>query len=133
MSSGWQSALEDYAAVMIGGALGATARWKLAEAVQKHAGVFYPWGTLTVNLLGSLLLGFIMGAAVNYGVFTRWERLLLATGFAGAFTTFSTFMYESLVLLVREPLYAAANIIVSILLGLVMVYIGTIMAGVVYG
>lgn len=133
MGGGWQGSLEDYAAVMIGGALGATARWRLAGVVQRHAGVFFPWGTLVVNLLGSFLLGFVMGATVNYGVFARWERLLLATGFAGAFTTFSTFAYESLVLAVREPIYAVTNVVVNILLGLAMVYLGAVIAGVVYG
>ncbi len=79
-------------------------------------------------------MGFIMGASAYYGVFSRWERLLLATGFAGAFTTFSTFMYESLVLLREGPsFYGLINIVSSIVFGLLMVYLGLAAAGVVYG
>ena len=126
--------LEDYAAVMIGGALGAVARWRLSAFIDSRASSLYPWGTLAVNLLGSFFLGFVMGASAYYGVFSRWERLLLATGFAGAFTTFSTFMYESFVLLSEGPsYYGLTNIVSSVVLGLAMVYAGLVAAGVVYG
>jgi len=123
----------DWLAVALGGGLGALARWRLSDAVQRRGGPYFPWGTLAVNVVGSFLLGFIMGAAVRGGVFSRWQRLLLATGFAGAFTTFSTFMYESLVLLAREPLYGAASMVASLVLGMLGVYLGIVAAGVVYG
>jgi CrcB protein len=86
-----------------------------------------------VNSAGSFLLGFVMGASILHGAFTRDERLFLATGFAGAFTTFSTFMYESL-MLVREASarLAAANLAASIIAGLAMVYAGYVVAGLAY-
>ncbi|BEP17777.1 fluoride efflux transporter CrcB [Pyrofollis japonicus] len=107
------------------------ARWSLASIVQNNHE--FPIGTLVVNVLGSLLLGFVLGAASLYGAFTREQRLLLATGFAGAFTTFSTFMYESLMLLVEySAAYAIAYIGLSISLGLAAVYLGYTLAAMVY-
>jgi len=123
--------LLDVAAVATGGALGAVARWLIARLVQN--GYEFPVGTLAVNLLGSLLLGFVMGAASLYGAFTRWQRLLVATGFAGAFTTFSTFMYESFMYLLEWSIGEALLYIgVSIALGLLMIYTGYSLSVMVY-
>ncbi|MCE4599939.1 MAG: fluoride efflux transporter CrcB [Desulfurococcales archaeon] len=121
--------------VFTGGGLGALARWITSEWVQERvSGSLFPWGTLAVNVAGSFLLGFIMGAALLHGAFTRDERLFAATGFAGAFTTFSTFMYETLVLLGEvSPTLALANLAVSIIFGLTAAYVGYVVAGLVYG
>jgi len=124
----------DIAVVFAGGGLGAVSRWFLSDLVQKWSRLLlFPTGTLAVNMVGSFLLGFIMGAAAIHGVFTSVERLFLATGFAGAFTTFSTFMYETMRLLVDDPYTGLANLFTSILLGLATVYLGYIAAGVLYG
>ena len=125
-------AASDAALVFAGGGAGAVARWLVSSWLQRYSELF-PLGTLAVNVLGSLLLGFIMGAALAYGVFTRWQRLLLATGFAGGFTTFSTFSYESLRLLVDSPLLGLANLAANVLGGLLAAYLGYVAAGVVYG
>ncbi len=122
------------AAVFIGGGLGALTRWILAGIVQEKAPYpTFPWGTLTVNLAGSFLLGFAMGAAILHGALTRTERLLVATGYAGALTTFSTLAYETLMLM-KENLISQAllNIIASLLGGIAMVYLGYMVAGLVY-
>ena len=74
-----------------------------------------------------------MGATIIHGVFSHAERLFVATGFAGGFTTFSTFMYESMRLLADDPYLGFADLFGSILLGLASVYLGYIAAGVVYG
>ena len=124
--------MEDFVLVFIGGGLGAVSRWILSSIVQRHTGILFPWGTLVVNVIGSLLLGFVMGASKLYGVFTREQRLLIATGFAGGFTTFSTFSYESLALLAEAPLYGLANIMANVLGGLLAVYSGYVLAGVIY-
>jgi len=86
------------AMVALGGALGAVGRYLLSGWVTRltHESPF-PWGTLTVNVLGSLLLGLLMGA----GSEGRWlvsptARVLLGIGFLGALTTFSTFSYETI-------------------------------------
>ncbi len=86
------------AAVALGGALGALARWGMSDWVQGRAGLRFPWGTLLVNLTGAFLLG------LAYGVFEHVRlsadaRAFLTLGFLGAFTTFSTFSYEAVLLL----------------------------------
>ena len=128
---GLEDFLLDVAAVAIGGALGAVSRWLLARIAQN--GYEFPVGTLAVNLLGSLLLGFVMGAASLYGAFTRWQRLLIATGFAGTFTTFSTFMYESFMYILEWSIGEALLYIgTSIALGLLMIYTGYSLSAMVY-
>lgn len=124
--------LLDALLVALGGALGAVARHYVSGIVQRLSGAtLFPLGTLAVNALGSLLLGFVMGG-FKWGVFTREQRLLLATGFAGGFTTFSTFSYESLTLLAEAPLLGLVNIAASIIAGLASVYLGYVAAGVLY-
>ncbi len=122
------------AVVFVGGGLGAVTRWILAGLVQERtSNVTFPWGTFVVNLVGSLILGFAMGATILHGVLTRTERLLVATGYAGGLTTFSTLSYETF-MLIKEGLLEQAlmNIILSLLGGLLMIYVGYTVAGLVY-
>ncbi|MBK6764607.1 MAG: fluoride efflux transporter CrcB [Micrococcales bacterium] len=76
--------------VMLGAAIGAPSRWALDRFVQSRHDSVFPWGTFTINVAGSLLLGFILGARVPSEV-----ALLVGTGFCGGFTTFSTFGFET--------------------------------------
>lgn len=78
----------------IGGAAGAVARYRLATTVQRFAGPGFPWGTLTVNILGSFALGVVL-AMVEQHPARQAIVALVATGFLGDFTTFSTFAYET--------------------------------------
>lgn len=78
--------------VVLGGALGAVARWAADRAIQRRHGGDLPWGTFAINASGSLLLGVVLGASVGHDA-DLWLALL-ATGFCGAFTTFSTFAFE---------------------------------------
>jgi fluoride exporter len=78
----------------LGGAAGAVARHVLATSVQRRAGSGFPWGTLTVNVLGSFALGVVL-AAVEQHPMRPAVVALVATGFLGDFTTFSTFAYEA--------------------------------------
>ena len=128
-----RASLVDLAIVLAGGGLGAVARWLLSGALQEALGWYFPVGTLAVNVLGSALLGFVMGASAELGVFTREQRLFLAAGFAGSFTTFSTMEYELLVLLRDSPWLGAAFLAASVVLGLLAVYIGYAVAILVYG
>jgi CrcB protein len=121
----------EVALVAIGGALGALARWGFSSYVQRFAELF-PIGTLSVNIVGSLLLGFIMASSKYYGAFPRNWRLLLATGFCGSFTTFSTFSYETFTLLLDAPLYGILNLTLNIIGGLAAIYTGYLLAGVIY-
>jgi fluoride exporter len=108
--------------IALGGALGAPARYLTDRAIQRrHEGVM-PWGTLSVNVIGSLILGAMTGAgsAVSPAVVA-----LLGTGFCGALTTYSTFSFETWRLIEEESYGAAvANVVVSVGAGLVAVVVG---------
>ncbi|WP_019926004.1 fluoride efflux transporter CrcB [Nocardia sp. BMG111209] len=99
--------------VLLGAMVGAPARYLTDRAVQARHDSVFPWGTLTVNVIGCLILG-ALGAAAG-----RPELALLGTGFCGALTTYSTFGYETIRLLEqRSHFYAVMNVAVSIIAGL---------------
>src|SRR5699024_1959754 len=110
--------------VGIGGFLGSIGRYLLSYVIKQHWSSAFPMGTITVNLLGSFLIGLIMAAAFTENL-NHQMRLLLATGFCGGFTTFSTFSFEFFSLLQNGHngyalLYAGA----SLVLGLFTVWLG---------
>ena len=83
--------------VAVGGALGAVARYGMSGWVQGLARGTFPWGTMAVNVLGSLLLGLAIGW-LQSGTASAELRQFATIGFLGAFTTFSTFSYEAVAL-----------------------------------
>jgi len=93
--------------VSVAGGLGAVARFLLDEAVKATTGARYPYGTLLVNVTGSLLLGLVSGLTLSHVVPERWH-LILGTGFLGGYTTFSTASFETLRLLQERRWLAAA-------------------------
>ena len=102
----------------LGAAVGAPARYLTDRAVQARHDSVLPWGTLTVNVVGSLVLGLLTGLAAHHAV-PHALTLALGTGFCGALTTYSTFSYETLRLLEsRAVLVALANVGVSLVAGL---------------
>ena len=114
--------------VIAGAAVGAPARYLLDRAVQaRHASAF-PWGTLTVNVAASVVLGLVSGA-VAAGVASPRLTALLGTGLCGALSTYSTFSYETLRLVeTGVRLVAAANAVVSVLAALGAVVVGVTVA-----
>ena len=107
-----------------GGAAGALLRYAAAGLVQRAASGTFPWGTLSVNLAGCLMLGALWAMFEALSVSPN-VRALLGVGLLGAFTTFSTFSVESLNLLRdREYLLAGANVLGSCVGGLLLVWIG---------
>lgn len=84
----------DIVVVMIAGAVGAIARYQLDGFIQDHAHGAMPIGTLVINVTGSLLLGLLVGLRLRHGMPATVE-LAAGTGFCGAFTTFSSLMYET--------------------------------------
>lgn len=84
--------------VLLGGAVGAPARYLTDLLVQSRHTSRVPWGTFTVNVVGSLILGVVAGAGAGAGL-SPSAVTLLGTGFCGALTTFSTFSYETVRLL----------------------------------
>ena len=83
-----------WVALIAAGALGAPARYLVDGFVRDRTGAGFPWGTLVVNATGSLLLGLLTGLGL-YHAFPETPRLVLGTGFCGAYTTFSTFTFET--------------------------------------
>lgn len=106
----------------LGAAVGAPARYLTDRAVQARHDSLFPWGTFTVNVLASLVAGILAGAA---GHVSTTLAALIGTGFCGALSTYSTFGYETLHL-ARDGarLYAAANVLVSLIVGLGAAWLG---------
>jgi fluoride exporter len=116
------------AAIALGGMLGATARFKLAEALPVEPGQF-PWATFWTNISGSFLLGFLLILLLERFPPTRYARPFLAAGLLGAFTTMSTYAVET-ALLLKDGHLATAVIyaIGSIAAGLALAYAGMVAA-----
>lgn len=116
--------MTQYVAVALGGMIGAVLRFGMSRFALTQWGAAFPWGTLIVNMVGSLLIGFC------WQVFERWElvaetRVFIFVGVFGAFTTFSSFSLESLQLFQTGRLQAGlAYMVGSNLLGLTAVFLG---------
>ena len=110
--------------VMLGGAIGAGARHLAGVAGLRWLGPGFPWATLFVNLLGSLLMGILAGWLLRAGG-SEQTRLFLAVGILGGFTTFSAFSLELGQMLQRgELMAAAAYVIASVLGGVLLLFAG---------
>lgn len=110
--------------VIAGAAIGAPLRYLSDRAVQARHDTVFPWGTFAVNVVGSLILGVLTGA-VTAGSASPQVQLAVGTGFCGALTTYSTFSYETMRLLEDDArLFAAANVVASIVAGLGSAFLG---------
>ena len=116
-------------AVLAGGMIGAPARYLADRAIQARRDTVFPWGTLAVNLIGSLLIGFLLGAQRHLGLPTA-AFALLGTGLCGGLTTFSTFSYETLRLLEDGAVgEAGVNVMGSLVAGVLLAWLGYLLAG----
>jgi len=110
--------------VLIGGMIGAPARYLADRAVQARRDSVFPYGTFAVNVAGSALLGFLLGAQHHLGLPSS-AVLLLGTGFCGGLTTFSTFGYETLRLLADGALgEAGLNVLGSLVVAVLVAWLG---------
>jgi fluoride exporter len=110
--------------VLLGGMIGAPARYLADRALQARHDSVFPWGTFAVNIAGSLLLGFLLGAQRQLGL-PASVVLLLGTGFCGGLTTFSTFGYETLRLLEDGAVgEAGLNVVGSLAVGVLAAWLG---------
>lgn len=115
--------------VGIGSMIGGISRYLLSDYIRHLFPSPFPLGTLLVNIIGCFLIGIISGLIISSIHVTNNHRLLLAVGFCGSFTTFSTFSLENLTLLSSKAyLLFALNIILSVILGLAATWAGYIIS-----
>jgi CrcB protein len=119
----------DFLAISLGAIVGANARYWMSRSALRLLGPVFPYGTLAINVLGSFVLGFFLVWTTYRGtVDPRW-RLLIAVGFCGGFTTFSSYAFESMALMEQgQWLLVATNIVSNNLLSLTAVLAGMALA-----
>ncbi|HEY0282790.1 MAG TPA: fluoride efflux transporter CrcB [Rhizomicrobium sp.] len=120
-----------YAVVALGGALGTAARYFVSGAVANAFSETFPWGTLIINVVGSFVIGFFWTLTVpDWRLFVSGStRQFVITGFCGGFTTFSSFSLQTMNLMRDgEWLYAGGNILGSVTLCMLGVWLGSLTA-----
>ena len=116
--------MKSFILVFLGGGLGSGLRYLVAITMNQYSKVL-PFGTFTVNMLGCLLIGLVLGYAQKENTLTSNQTLLLATGFCGGFTTFSAFASENLELIRNGELFNfSIYAIGSVFFGIVLILIG---------
>jgi CrcB protein len=117
-----------YLVVGIGGFIGANARFIVAQWAAQRWGPAFPYGTFIINITGCFILGLFATLMLRFAWNDNW-RLLIAIGFVGAYTTFSTFEYDTLQLAAQNQWSRAlVNILGSVLLGFIAAYLGVAVA-----
>ena len=120
--------MKNFLLVFIGGGFGSGLRYLIGKYLNSSLGGF-PIGTFTVNIIGSLLIGLILGYAAKENSLSQNQVLLLATGFCGGFTTFSAFAHENFQMLkTGDIMQFSIYTIGSIVVGLIAVFIGIYIA-----
>ena len=116
--------------VAVGGAVGSVSRYLLGTWIQSVSrSIDFPFGTLTVNLIGCFMIGFLSQLAETRGVFTSETRALVFVGVLGGFTTFSSFGNDTINLLRDgETFNALVNVGANVILGLLLVWLGRTVA-----
>jgi CrcB protein len=113
--------------IAIGGAFGALARYGLEGAVSRRTSGAFPWGTFVVNISGALVLGLVFTVLTEHLTVQPWVRSTATIGFLGAYTTFSTFSFETYRLVEDGAVgLAIANALGSLAAGLLAVYAGIV-------
>ena len=111
-------------AIGAGSFIGGICRYLLSQFIQARSTIPFPFATLTVNIIGCLLIGVVFGLSAKDGMTPEW-RLFLATGILGGFTTFSAFSYETVHMLQNGQISnAILYILASVLLGLLATFLG---------
>lgn len=119
--------------IAIAGAVGALSRYGISTAMSKaFASNDFPFGTLTVNVIGCFIIGLVMHIGLNSDIISDNWRIIITAGFLGALTTFSSFSYETVTLFEKaQYLLAVSNIAVNMVLGLLATIAGIAIAKVI--
>jgi CrcB protein len=125
-----------YIWIAIGSALGGMSRYACSKWVAVWFGETFPWGTLTVNIVGSFIIGFFGGISGPDGrlIVTPNLRQFVLVGFCGGYTTFSSFSLQTLDLMRNGDVFeAGGNIVLSVVLCLISAWLGVVAAGMING
>ena len=115
--------------VGIGGFIGALARFWLGSYIGGKMGTSFPYGTFVINISGSFLIGFILTVLTTKAHLSPNWRYLIPVGFIGAYTTFSTFEFETLhTIQDGQFLIASLNVVLSVTIGFIAVWVGALAA-----
>ena len=111
-------------AVGLGSCIGGILRYVISIYISSKSSTEFPYGTLTVNIIGCLVIGIVYGFATKGIISTEW-RIFLATGILGGFTTFSAFSYETFVMLKQNDfINAAVYVFTSFIAGIIATFFG---------
>jgi CrcB protein len=124
-----EDSVVNYLWIALGAVVGASARYFLSGLIARNFSATFPYGTLLINITGSLVLGFFLILATERVLLDPHWRLLVAVGFCGSYTTFSSYAFESFALMEQgQWLMMGANILASNVLCLVAVLAGAALA-----
>ena len=124
--------MNSFIAIALGGAIGAVGRYGFVQSLTRYAGVGFPYGTMGVNIIGSICMGMIVGLSLHHVPMSENLKLFLVVGVLGGFTTFSAFSLDTINLIesgevTTAIIYVSASVILSILglwLGITLTRIG---------
>jgi CrcB protein len=121
--------VRDFLLISLGAVLGANARYLISRLTLQRMGPDFPYGTLFINVLGSLIIGFFIAGPWKHSVSMKAASLFVAVGFCGGFTTFSSYAFDSITLFERGQWFlAGANILSNNVLSLGAVLLGVALA-----
>jgi CrcB protein len=123
-----------YLIVALGSGIGGFLRYVISDLVYKYTNSLFPYGTLTVNIIGSFLLGFILFYLDALKLISSEMRLFLTVGLCGGLTTFSTFSYETVKLIQdSEYLLAGSNLLLNIFITILAVFLAAFISKLIIG